>query len=177
MAKLFKKIARWILSHKILLISIATLILIKVVWVAWGCWNNGNPNKEKEDILQRRNYLVEKIVVEPQQLLHEMPGGIGLQFQGEWALYSCSMLTTALANIAELYPETKQDAVEKIDSLFQIVKSPELRLYDKIRWEEDPLESLGGDKSHVSYLSHLAWMIGNYRHIGGDDKYNQLHDS
>jgi len=84
MAKLFKKIARWILSHKILLISIATLILIKVVWVAWGCWNNGNPNKEKEDILQRRNWLVEKIVVEPRQLLNEMPGGIGLQFQGEW---------------------------------------------------------------------------------------------
>jgi len=128
----------------------------------WGCWNNGSFDKGKAEALQRRNYLVENIMVEPRQLLHEMPEGIGLQFQGEWALYSCSMLTTALANIAELYPETKLEAVEKIDSLIQIVKSPELRRYDKIRWEEDPLESLDGDKSHVAYLSHLAWMIGNH---------------
>lgn len=93
-------------------------------------------------------------MVEPLQLLNEMPGGIGLQFQGEWALYSCSMLAESLSNMAELYPETKDDAVATIDSLIQIVKSPELRLYDKLRWDEDPLESLEGDKSHVSYLSH-----------------------
>lgn len=166
-----------LLRYKKFLISIIFLVLIKVLWVTWGCWDNGSLDQEKAEILQRRNYLVEKIVVEPRQLLHEMPDGIGLQFQGEWALYSCSMLTTALANISGLYHETKQEAVEKIDSLIQIVKSPELRLYDKIRWEEDPLESLDGDKSHVSYLSHLAWIIGNYRRIGGDDKYNKLHDS
>ncbi len=167
----------WILRHKILLISIIAFVLIKFVWVTWSCWGNGSYDDEKDDIIQRKNYLVEKIVVEPQQLFSEMPRGIELQFQGEWALYSCSMLAKALSNIAELYPETKQEAVEKIDSLIQIVKSPELRLYDRIRWEEDPLESLDGDKSHVSYLSHLAWMIGNYRRIGGADKYNHFHDS
>lgn len=90
------------------------------------------------------------------------------QFKGEWALYSCSMLVEALSNIAELYPETKEESIATIDSLIQIVKSLELRLYDKIRWGEDPLESLDGDDSHVSYLSHLSWMIGNYRKIGGD---------
>lgn len=110
-------------------------------------------------------------MVEPRKLFSEMPRGIGLQFQGEWALYSCSMLTEALSNLAELYPETKDEAVANIDSLIQIVKSPELRLYDKLRWGEDPLESLDGDDSHVSYLSHLAWMIGNYRRIGGNTKY------
>ena len=67
--------------------------------------------------------------------------------------------------------------MSEIDSLIQIVKSPELRLYDNIRWGEDPLESLNSDKSHISYLSHLAWMIGNYPRSGGDDKYNHLHDS
>ena len=106
-----------------------------------------------------------------------MPGGIGLQFQGEWALYSCSILAEALSNMAELYPETKDSAVASIDGLIQIVKSPELRRYDRLRWGEDTLESLDGDKSHISYLSHLAWMIGNYRRIGGDNRYKQLHDS
>lgn len=165
------------LRHKVAILTILILVLIKIVWVVWSCWGNGSFEKEKDELLQRHNYLVEKVVVEPRQLLNEMPSGIGLQFQGEWALYSCSMLTEALSNMAEIYPETKEDAVSKIDSLIQIVKSPELRLYDKIRWGEDPLESLDGDKSHISYLSHLAWMIGNYKRIGGTNKHDELYDS
>lgn len=165
------------LHHKVVILSILTLLLIKVIWVTWSCWDNGSFDREKKELLQRKNYLVGKIVVEPRQLINEMPKGIGLQFQGEWALYACSMLTEALTNLAELYPETKEDAVAKLDSLIQIVKSPELRFYDKMRWGEDPLDSLDKDESHVSYLSHLAWMIGNYKRIGGDNKYDALQDS
>lgn len=161
-------IRNFILQHKIFLITVLSLLLVKVIWVAWSCWGNGSFDKEKNDLLQRKNFLVAKIMVEPHKLFSEMPRGIGLQFQGEWALYSCSMLTEALSNLAELYPETKDEAVANIDSLIQIVKSPELRLYDKLRWGEDPLESLDGEDSHISYLSHLAWMIGNYRRIGGN---------
>lgn len=161
----------------IILSIILSLLLVKVVWVVWSCWGNGTFGVERDDIIERKNYLVDKIVVDPLQLLNEMPHGIGLQFQGEWALYSCLMLTSALANIAELYPETREKAVSTIDSLIRIVKSPTLSLYDFLRWGEEPLESLDGDKSHVSYLSHLAWMIGNYRRLSGDDKYDSLHDS
>lgn len=168
----------FIVRHKTLFITILSLLLVKVVWVVWSCWGNGTFEEERDDIIERKNYLVDKIVVDPLQLLNEMPHGIGLQFQGEWALYSCSMLTSALANIAELYPETREKAVSTIDSLVRIVKSPTLSLYDFLRWGEEPLESLdGADKSHVSYLSHLAWMIGNYRRLSGDDKYDNLHDS
>lgn len=173
----FSKLKSWILQHKTFIISIIVLVLIKAVWSSWGCWSIGNHEKEKTDILQRKNWLVDKVLVEPRQLLKEIPGGLGLQFQGEWALYSCSMFSKALSNISILYPETKQESINTIDSLIQIVKSPELRLYDKMRWGEDPLDSIAGDKSHISYLSHLAWMISNYRKIGGGDKYNALHDS
>ena len=55
--------------------------------------------------------------------------------------------------------------------------SPELREYDRECWNEDPLESLYGDNSHVSYLSHLAWMIGRYKQIGGNDQYDKLYHS
>ena len=161
MASFIDKTKNWILKHKLFLICIIVLVMIKVVWVAWACWNEGNLDKEKTDILQRRNWLIGKVVVEPRQLLNEMPGGLGLQFQGEWALYSCSMLSKVLSNISILYPEAKQESINTIDSLIQIVKSSELRQYDKMRWGEDPLDSIAGDKSHISYLSHLAWMISN----------------
>lgn len=171
------RIYNFICRHKVFIFTILALFFIKVVWVLWSCRNNGSFDDEKTELIQRKNYLVDKIVCEPRQLLNRMPGGIGLQFQGEWALYSCSMLAEALSNMAVLYPESKDEALTTIDSLIKIVRSPELRLYDKMRWGEDPLESLDGNKSHVSYLSHLAWMIGNYRKIGGDSRHNLLHDS
>ena len=106
---------------------------------------------ERNDIIERRNYLVDKLVTTPQKVLNEMQSGIGTQFQGEWALYSCSMLSAALVNITQLYPETKEENLQHIDSLINIVMSPEMRYYDTMRWNEDPLESLNGDNSHVSY--------------------------
>lgn len=169
-------IIAWLKKHWIVTTMVG-LILFKIVWVAWACWDNDSFESEKEEILQRKNFLADKIIVEPLFLLCQMPGVIDLQFQGEWALYSCSMFATALANIATLYPETREESITMIDSLIKIVKSPELRLYDKMRWGEDPLESLSGDNSHISYISHLAWMIGSYKRIGGGNSHDMLHDS
>ena len=50
-----------------------------------------------------------------------------------------------------------------------------MREYDADRWGEDPLETLDGDESHVSYLSHLAWMISGYKQVGGDKRYDDLY--
>ena len=87
------------------------------------------------------------------------------------------MLTKALSNIALLYPETREESLATIDSLIQIVKSPELRYYDRVRRYEDPLGTLESEKSYISYLSHLAWMIGNYKRIGGNNKHDEIYDS
>lgn len=168
----FKNKKRLLISMGILVI----LILIKVAWVSWGMHGYGSVDGEHKDIMQRSEYLASKIVTSPKQLLQEMPSGIGVQFQGEWALYSCSMYAKVLANISRQYPETKKRNLAMMDSIIGIVISPELRLYDNLRWGEDPLESLDGDQSHVSYLSHLAWIISEYRSIGGQ-KHKELLDS
>lgn len=129
---------------------------------------------EKQEILSRRDFLADRIMTTPSELLIRMPRIVGSQFQGEWALYSCSMYAAALVNIAGLYPETRDDALCNINGLIQIVLSPELRRYDAQRWGEDPLETLSGDLSHISYLSHLTWMIGEYRKIGGGPQYDEF---
>ena len=108
-------------------------------------------DSEKIDIIERKNYLVDKLVTSPRNVLNEMPSAIGVQFQGEWALYSCSMLSAALVNLSNLYPETKEENISYIDSLINFVLSPEIRYYDTMRWGEDPLESLDEDNSHISY--------------------------
>ena len=162
----------------IFIVVILAIVVIKWIWVCCATRNQDSIEKEKKEIYERLDYLLDKVVVtDPMLLIDEMPKAIGPQFQREWALYSCSMLSASLVNTTLLYKEKQDLAIAKIDSLIQIVMSPELRSYDRIRWHEDPLESLAGSKSHISYISHLAWMIGGYKRIGGDGKYDKLYHS
>ena len=172
MARRLKKPYRMILKTIIIIIVIFAL---KWLWVTVSTVGHGSFEGEKTEILRRRNYLTDKLITSPDEVLNEMPSGIGSQFQGEWAMYSCSMLTAALVNISKLYPEEREKSIEQIDRLITIVMSPELREYDAARWDEDPLDSWDSEKSHMSYLSILAWMISGYKAIGGGDKYDDVY--
>lgn len=166
---------KFIKKMVIFFIVIFALLIFKIIWVSINMCNIGTFQSEKDEILKRRNYLVEKVITTPNALINSMPKSVGPQFQGEWAMYSCFMLSTSLENMASLYPETREQATCQIDSLIEIVMSPELRRYDTMRWGEDPLDSLSGKNSHVSYLSILAWMIGNYKAVGGSSKYDSTY--
>lgn len=172
MARRLKEPYRMILKT---ITVIVVFVVLKWLWVTISTMGHGTFEGEKTEILRRRNYLTNKLLVSPEEVLNEMPGGIGSQFQGEWAMYSCSMLSAALTNISILYPDEREKSVEQIDKLIEIVMSPEVRKYDAARWDEDPLESWDSEKSHMSYLSILAWMISGYKTAGGDDKYDDLY--
>ena len=152
----------------IILIVLTFLIVGKAVWVKCAISGHGSFDGEKKEIIRRANYLTAKVATSPQQLLDEMPSGIGAQFQGEWAIYSCSMTSTALANIAILYPQSKGLAIKFIGQIIDIAMSD---------WREDPMDGIYGNLSHISYYSHLAWMISRYKQIGGDGKYDGLYHS
>ena len=151
----------------IICLIVAALITIKVIWVVSATIGHGSFEGERKEIVRRANYLTSMVCTTPQDLLNEMPSGIGAQFQGEWAIYSCSMTSAALANIAILYPQNKELAIKFIGQIE----------YDKLRWGEDPMDGIYGNLSHISYYSHLAWMISRYKQIGGDGKYDDLYHS
>ena len=161
----------------IILIVFISLIVGKAVWVKCASSRLGSFDGEKKGIIRRANYLTSKVCTTPQGLLDEMPSGIGKQFQGEWALYTCSMTSAALANIAILYPQNKELSIKFIGQIIDIAMSEEIREYDRLRWREDPMDGIYGNLSHISYYSHLAWMISRYKQIGGDDKYDGLYHS
>jgi hypothetical protein len=81
---------------------IMLLVVVKVVWVACATSDIGSLEHEKKGIIRRANYLTSKVATTPKKLLDEKPSGIGEQFQGEWAIYSCSMTCAALAIITIL---------------------------------------------------------------------------
>ena len=167
-------------KRKIMIIALLVfimLVIIKVVWVTYATTRHGFFDNEKKDLIHRANYLTSMVCTTPQDLLNEMPSGIGEQFQGEWALYTCSMTSAALANIAILYPQNKELSIKFIGQIIDIAMSEEIREYDRLRWREDPLDGIYGNLSHISYYSHLAWMISRYKQIGGDGKYDDLYHS
>ena len=161
----------------ILLSMILLLVAAKACWVKCETAGHGSFDNEKKDLIHRANYLTSMVCTTPQDLLNEMPSGIGEQFQGEWALYTCSMTSAALANIAVLYPQNKELSIKFIGQIIDIAMSEEIREYDRLRWREDPMDGIYGNLSHISYYSHLAWMISRYKQIGGDGKYDDLYHS
>lgn len=133
--------------------------------------------KEKRDIIGRANWLCENVIVDnPEKLIKAMPEAIGRHFQGEWAIYACSMTAVALCNIIRLYPELKATYIDKIPQLINLVNTPTIRFYDTACWGEDAMDTLDGNRSHMTYLSILAWMIGNYKLAGGDSRFDSLHN-
>ena len=158
-------------------LALIMLVIIKVAWVICATNGHGFLEGEKKDIIRRANYLTSKVATSPQELLDEMPRGIGEQFQGEWALYTCSMTAAALANIAILYPQNKDLSIQFVGQIIDIAMSSEIREYDRVRWREDPIDGIYGDLSHISYYSHLAWMISRYKQIGGDGRYDGMYHS
>lgn len=130
---------------------------------------------EKDDILERAEWLSKQIIVEPAELQRKMPTVLGKHYGGEWAIYSVFMLITALANISDIYPDFKSKSMERMERLISLMLKPEMRQYDTDSWGEDALSSLDGKKDHMTFLSLLAVAIGHYLNCGGtNDKFKEI---
>ena len=161
----------------IILVILLTPIVSKILWVICKTCKHGTFRGEEKEILQRARFLISKVSDSSEKLMAAMPMWIPSQFQGEWAIYSCSMTCRALLNIVSLYPKYKNEMKEHITKIIDIVLSKEIRKYDSDRWNEDPIQGIQGNLSHLSYYSHLAWMIGEYKLTYGNSKYDRLHQS
>ena len=141
------------------IVVIIALIAVKAIWVSCSINGIGSFETEKKDIIRRANYLTSKVATTPQKLLEEMPSG------------------AALANIAILYPKNRELSIKFIGEIIDIALSEEIKEYDRMRWGEDPMDGIYGNRSHISYYSHVAWMISRYKQIGGDNKYDDTYHS
>ena len=166
-----------VLSRRRLVIATAILLAlgsVKLLWVRRYVLDGAKlvDGREREDVLARRRYLVEKVRAGAES--GAMPAALPRLFQGEWALGSCSMLATALTNIAFVYPETREESVRVIGALIERAMDPSHRQFDGAMWGEDPLTSLEGPHGHAAYLGHLNFMLGAYRLAGGDHRHDTL---
>jgi hypothetical protein len=95
--------------------------------------------------------------------------------QQEWAIGTLSMTSGAVANLAFLYPETRQESKDAIATMITRLLRDDLASYENSWWGESALTTLGGDNGHIGYLAHLNFMLGAYRAVGGDARFDSLH--
>lgn len=131
-------------------------------------------DKEKEEVLHRLNWLCKRIIVNPEELLNSYPKILGDYYGPQWSIYACVMLIASLSNVTRIWPELQAKCLNRIEKLLPLLLSKELRRYDAKEWREDPIDSLSGNKDHLSYVSLLAWSISLYKLSGGCDKYDSL---
>lgn len=125
---------------------------------------------EKREILERLNWICMKVLVDAKTLRNSYPKILGDYYGPQWSVYSCAMLVASLANVSRLWPELRCDSLVKMRRAINLFLSDELKDYDAREWKEDPIASLNGNKSHMTYLSLLAWILAEYIQTSGDDK-------
>ena len=164
---------RWRRRLRRLVTLLTASIILKAVWV----WSFHLPATElsgdryRSDVLRRRSYVLQRVYAErlsPDQ----MPSFLPAQFRGEWAVGSYSMASTALANIAFRYPETRAESIKVLREFIRRMLSLELRQFDTERWGKDAIGDLASDDGHIGYLGHLGWMMIARRMIGGDSEFD-----
>ena len=155
---------------------LAALAGVKTLWVVWMMPDGARlmADRDAADLLSRRAYLIEK-TASPAFGPALMPAILPEVMRKEWAIVTLSMTSTALANIAFQFGDTRIEALRVIDLLIQRYLQPDLRSFEDHYWGEDALETLAGGNGHIGYLGHLNLMLGARRMLGGDSGYDVLH--
>jgi hypothetical protein len=161
---------------KWLILIVVLFFLIKIPWVIYFLVDGKSllDNREKDDALFRRAYVIEKVTASNFGKV-SMFSLLSDDMQLEWSFGTMSMATAALANIAFDFPETRKQSVKVIRTMISRALTPEFRSFDTHLSGEDPLKSLAGNEGHIGYLGHLSFMLGAYRIIGGDYRYDTLY--
>jgi hypothetical protein len=130
----------------------------------------------EKDLLARRRWLLRNVATESFSL-KQMPVFSPAIMRQEWAIGTLSMTSAAMANLAFLYPETRQESKDAIAKMIERLLRDDLASYENYWWGESVLSTLNGQNGHIGYLAHLNFMLGAYRAVGGDTRYDRLHRS
>jgi hypothetical protein len=161
------------------LLGLAALALLAIK-IAWVLALRPDPARllaggEGADLAARRAYLVERLAADPRVAETMAAPDDGL-FRGEWLIGTLSMTAAATTNMAFDDPALRPRAREDVARLLDRALSAGARAFDAQRWGEDPLDSLDGPRGHAGYLGHLGLMLGAHRLLGGDGRFDALHD-
>src|SRR5580693_3422784 len=168
-----RRIRRSVFAAALLFVA---LLCAKALWV----WHYSVAGRDllsgaaENDLLARRHWLLRNVATE-RFAVKQMPAFFPPVMQQEWAIGTLSMTSAALTNMVFLYPETREESKGAIAIMIERLLRDDLASYETNSWGEDALSTLGGNNGHIGYLAHLNFMLGSYRIVGGDARFEHLH--
>lgn len=141
-------------------------------FLLWGLIASGQKYTypKKEELRKKVNYL-SKTIAEPLRGEHQLNQ---LRKENtEWALFTLSYSTFALTNISYLDTTYREEASALIDSSLQ--KALSKKIYNAFPFT-DPFAEDIDDRGSVLYYGHLNMMLGCYRLLCDNPKYDTIND-
>ncbi len=153
-------------TYIVLLILLAAL----AIWLILASRQQYEYPNQKE-LRLKINYLA-RMIKTPFSMNNEL---LNLREQNpEWMLFSLSFTTFALTNISNLDTSFKTESVALIDNAIQKALSD--TVYKYYFMGKDPFIPAIDTTGSVLYFGHLNMMLGCYRLLTTDTKYNDLSD-
>jgi len=97
-------------------------------------------------------------------------------FDREWHFATYMMAGMGFGQIGLEHPTWRNRSAQRMAYCIQQLLRPELRLFDKRRWQADPLTSLASDRGHVAYLGYLNLLLSFHRLVEPQTPYEELND-
>ena len=97
-------------------------------------------------------------------------------FDGEWLFGTFMMAGMGFGQTALEHPELREKHVALMEECIRQILSERVKAFDKERWKDDPIESLGSASDHAAYLGYLNLMMSLHRLLKPESEYAELND-
>ncbi len=165
------------IRHFLLRLVVATLLAVvttatvphRIASREAPAWYSGDRELEER--------LAQSVRSATQKTLVSHPFATGsAHFDSEWLFGTYMMAAMGFGQMALEHPELAPGAGEDMDRCIEGMLGERARSYDRSKWGEDPIASLGGGHGHVAYLGYMNLALGLRRLLDRDNRWSSLND-
>ena len=96
------------------------------------------------------------------------------KFDGEWYFGTYMMAGMAFGQLALEQPEKKEKYLGLMELCIEKVLSPDVRAFDTLSWNEDPLKTMDRGSHHAAYLGYSNLLLSFHHYLESDSKFKEL---
>lgn len=101
----------------------------------------------------------------------------GIQrFDGEWLFGTNLMAGIGFCQLVLQHPETRAEWTPQIENCIRQLLTKEVQEFDRVAWEEGPIESLDKPQGHAAFLGYFNFLLSLYRQIDPVNEFAPLND-
>lgn len=98
------------------------------------------------------------------------------QFDGEWLFGTYMMSGMGFGQMALEHPKEKEKYIRSMEVCIRKLLAEETKAFDLEFWSNDPIDSIGSEYDHCSFLGYLNLLLSLHRKLKPDSEFAELND-